>query len=82
MLQEGVLIPSGDFPTMAYFKAGPFLILSYLIEYINLSDVIPIKIGFLRWQRYYENGFSGAFQDCTSHTSKKSVSQQPLSMSS
>jgi hypothetical protein len=80
-----------NFPTTQQFhailtnrgkKAGPFLILSCLIEYINLSDVVPIKIGFFRGQRDNENRLSGPFQYICSHTSKKSVSQESFSVSS
>jgi len=43
-------------------KAGPFLILPFLIEYINLSDFVPINIGSLRRQGNNEDRFSAPLQ--------------------
>ena len=43
-------------------NAGQFLILPLMIEYINLSDFIPINIGFLRRQGNNEDRLSAPFQ--------------------
>ena len=37
-------------------------------ERVNLSEFIPVNIGFLRRQRYDENRFSSPFQYRTCHT--------------
>gem|GEM_PF-2977584 len=60
-MQTGLAFTSVGLVVMK-FLSGPFLILSCLIEYMNLSDFIPINIGFLRGQRYNENWFPGSFQ--------------------
>ena len=54
-----------DLPLKLAKKAGPFLILPFLpflIEDINLSDFIPINIGFLRGQGNNEDRFSAPLQ--------------------
>jgi hypothetical protein len=49
---------------------------------IGLSDSIPVGSGFLSWQRYDKNWFSGPMQYRTGDTPKKGMGQKSLSVSS
>ena len=46
-MQTGLAFTSVGLVVMK-FLSGPFLILPFMIEYINLSHFIPIDIGFFR----------------------------------